>query len=59
MCLRQFWAINVCRYVLIILSAEKERSDDALVVGIISNSIMVVHTDEDATSFAEDRPPMM
>ena len=53
------WVIVVRRYVLILLRAEKERSDEALVVDITSNSFMTVHTDENATLAAEERPPRM
>ena len=46
---------------MILLRAEKERSDEALVAGITSISfmIMTVHTDENATLEAEERSPRM
>ena len=48
--------LGVRRYVFILLRAEKERSDVAFVAGITSNSFATVHTDENATLSAIERP---
>ena len=49
---------HYCTQVSFILRrAEKERSDVAFVAGLTSNSFATVHTDENATLSAEERPP--
>ena len=45
------------RKVLILLSAENDRSEVALVAGMTSKSFMAVNTAENATLCAHDNPP--
>ena len=46
-------------HTLILLRADKECCDEALVTGITNNSFMVVHTDESTTLSVGDRTPRM